>query len=433
MKTNAFFRRVLVIFSFLFLTSIGSVQALQSSFDVMNFMPAADNSPYLTVYGSRTLNPREFSTSLYFDYSRDPLQCEGCPQPNVIPHLWMGNYGFAIGATDWLELGINVPFALYSRFYSDVTGLQNFEGAMGDIWFNSKVRLVDSEKHGVGLAILPFITVPTGDSNQFLGNGKVTGGAKVILDGEIGKAASLSLNVGYRARDDITRTNTRVDDELMYGFGAAMHVHPKLDVIADVSGYSVIRDLWQSVPQSPLEGEVALRYRMANGFAITGGGGGGLIDGIGAPSFRVLLGVSFTPPITKEIKPGVTAEPAKAHIEGSKIVITEIVYFDFDKATLQPRSYGVLDDVAQVIKTHPELKQVRVEGYTDSIGSDAYNLKLSNARATTVVRYLVSKGVEADRLSSKGYGESNPIASNETEEGRAKNRRTEFTILTLKP
>jgi OOP family OmpA-OmpF porin len=113
--------------------------------------------------------------------------------------------------------------------------------------------------------------------------------------------------------------------------------------------------------------------------------------------------------------------------EGTKTtLVLEGVNFATGKAELTPGSRDVLDRVAASLVANPEIK-VEVAGHTDNTGSHPMNVKLSQARADVVRDYLVSKGVAAGRLSAKGYGPDKPIASNDTPEGRAKNRRTELT------
>ncbi|RKX69963.1 hypothetical protein DRP53_06475, partial [candidate division WOR-3 bacterium] len=99
------------------------------------------------------------------------------------------------------------------------------------------------------------------------------------------------------------------------------------------------------------------------------------------------------------------------------------------KATIKPESYPILDEAAAILTSHPEIR-VEIQGHTDSIGSDAYNLKLSNLRANAVRTYLIERhGIDPSRLVARGYGESRPIADNRTKEGRAQNRRVDFVIL----
>ncbi len=104
------------------------------------------------------------------------------------------------------------------------------------------------------------------------------------------------------------------------------------------------------------------------------------------------------------------------------------VKFAFDKSSLLPESYGVLDQAVKLLNTKPEVK-VEIEGYTDYVGTGSYNQKLSLERAETVKTYLVSKGVDEARLTTIGYGMNNPLEDNKTPEGRAMNRRIVFRIL----
>ncbi len=105
------------------------------------------------------------------------------------------------------------------------------------------------------------------------------------------------------------------------------------------------------------------------------------------------------------------------------------IYFDFDKSTIKPESRPALEDAAKMLKENPSIT-VEIQGHTDSKGSDEYNLSLSDRRAAAVVAYLVTNlGVDASRLTSKGYGESMPIATNDTDAGRALNRRVEFKVI----
>jgi outer membrane protein OmpA-like peptidoglycan-associated protein len=112
---------------------------------------------------------------------------------------------------------------------------------------------------------------------------------------------------------------------------------------------------------------------------------------------------------------------------GTTIILRNI-FFDFDKATLRPESKVELERVYTILTENPRMK-VRIAGHTDNIGSDEYNQRLSEARAKAVYEYLISRGISADRLSYIGYGESRPIDTNETSEGRQNNRRVELEII----
>jgi hypothetical protein len=111
---------------------------------------------------------------------------------------------------------------------------------------------------------------------------------------------------------------------------------------------------------------------------------------------------------------------------GDRFVLRN-VYFDFDKSTLRPESKAELDRLVSLLNALPDLK-IELSGHTDIKGSASYNKKLSEDRAMAVVQYLVGAGIDSKRLTYMGYGFDQPIATNETDEGRQLNRRTEFRI-----
>jgi|GEM_PF-848964 len=116
-------------------------------------------------------------------------------------------------------------------------------------------------------------------------------------------------------------------------------------------------------------------------------------------------------------------------LKKDKIEISSRIPFAYNKARLLRAAEFILDDVVDVILSNPQLTTIRVEGHTDNTGEAKYNKQLSEARANAVMEYLVAKGVGKDRLVAVGYGFDRPLADNDTEEGRAKNRRVEFVIV----
>ena len=104
------------------------------------------------------------------------------------------------------------------------------------------------------------------------------------------------------------------------------------------------------------------------------------------------------------------------------------VLFDNNKATIRTESYSVLDNVASIMKEYTGSRFL-IEGHTDSRGRDSYNLDLSNRRAAAVLSYLLGKGIDRSRLDSRGFGETQPVASNDTAAGRQANRRVQLSIL----
>jgi len=117
--------------------------------------------------------------------------------------------------------------------------------------------------------------------------------------------------------------------------------------------------------------------------------------------------------------------PKPAIIEKGRQTLN--VEFDFDKSTIKKGYDKDINDLAKVMKDYPDLNVV-IEGHTDNVGTAAYNKKLSQRRAEAVKQYMVEKGIDANRITAEGFGFDRPIASNDTEEGRQKNRRVEAAV-----
>jgi OmpA-OmpF porin, OOP family len=123
-----------------------------------------------------------------------------------------------------------------------------------------------------------------------------------------------------------------------------------------------------------------------------------------------------------------TPAPAPAAAAATKVTYAADAFFDFDKAVLKPEGKAKLDDLVQKVKGI-NLEVIIAVGHTDSIGTVKYNQRLSVRRAEAVKAYLVSKGIEKNRVYTEGKGESQPVADNKTSEGRAKNRRVEIEVV----
>jgi OOP family OmpA-OmpF porin len=126
--------------------------------------------------------------------------------------------------------------------------------------------------------------------------------------------------------------------------------------------------------------------------------------------------------------PAPTPAPVPAKPVSEKVTFAADTFFDFDKSVLKPEAKAKLDDLVEKTKS-VALEVIIAVGHTDSIGTDAYNQKLSVRRSEAVKAYLVSKGIEKNRVYTEGKGEKQPVADNKTAEGRAKNRRVEIEVV----
>jgi outer membrane protein OmpA-like peptidoglycan-associated protein len=132
------------------------------------------------------------------------------------------------------------------------------------------------------------------------------------------------------------------------------------------------------------------------------------------------------PPPKKEEPP---PPPARVEIRNNKIEFKEKIQFENNKSVILPQSFSLLDDITKIIKDNEHIKKLAIEGHASAEGDAKRNLTLSDERAKAVMKYVVDHGVDAKRLTAKGFGITKPIADNATEEGREKNRRVEFNII----
>ncbi|HLG39576.1 MAG TPA: OmpA family protein [Chitinophagaceae bacterium] len=170
----------------------------------------------------------------------------------------------------------------------------------------------------------------------------------------------------------------------------------------------------------------------------------GLSDAAGRFSLQLPIGESYTVKvknITDTTKYGIVNIPAlgpdefytepfnvNVKFEAAKTYTLDNVHFDFGKATLRPESFSELEELVAYLKNKDNVK-IEIAGHTDNVGKDADNLKLSQQRADAIRNYITRKGIAPARVTANGYGAAEPVADNETEEGRQLNRRTEVRIL----
>lgn len=437
---NRLFKFILVITIAIFVALSGAnAFAKPLNVDAIVFDPVTDGGNYLTIQDAQTLGQWKWNTGVYFDYGHQPLEVKNTTtgaRTGVVEQLIMSHVQGAVGFTDWFEAGISVPIVMYERYKEpDSTLPFQTKAGLSDIRLETKFRVLDNYRYPVGVAIVPFMTFPTGNRDFYLGNGKVTGGAKVAVEGNINNIVWIAMNFGYQYMPGsfqyYARNADAVIDDLL-SFGLAIHgkINNMWALIAEVYGETVAKDAFQSARQTPVIAHGAVRFSpringAVKGLSFTLGAGAGITKGVGDPDFHILAGVNYRKPRVAELA---DVGPSTAELI-EKILVTQKIHFEFNRAIIRPISYPILNDVVELLNQNPQIKHIRVEGHTDWIGSDAYNQRLSEKRARSVVDYLVKHGVDRSRLTAVGYGEKNPIADNHTTEGRAMNRRTEFTVV----
>ena len=181
-------------------------------------------------------------------------------------------------------------------------------------------------------------------------------------------------------------------------------------------------DNWRSSDGTPVKnGTNELCWRDAFWTPATGVQG---CDGVPAPA----AAPAATAPAAAPAPAPAPVAPAAVAPTTEKVSFAADAFFDFDKAVLKPEGKAKLDDLSEKVKGL-NLEVIIAVGHTDSRGTDAYNQKLSVRRAEAVKAYLTGKGIEANRVYTEGKGESQPVADNKSDDGRAKNRRVEIEVV----
>ncbi|HPM41552.1 MAG TPA: hypothetical protein PLY45_03850 [bacterium] len=193
---------VLLISLFSFLAPADLLADTQT-FNAMFFKPAIGRNFYLMLDGTQTLKQLQFDVGEVFSFGYHPLQIvQGNTRTaGVIDALLVSDFVASIGALDWLQFGVDMPVVLLNRF-SDPQAtpqppMKNYFD-IGDLRLEAKARVLDSCKGYIGLAFIPFVTLPTGKSEHYVGDSGLTGGLKIALDGRVHPNLNLTFNVGYQ-------------------------------------------------------------------------------------------------------------------------------------------------------------------------------------------------------------------------------------------
>ena len=325
---------------------------------------------------------------------------------------FVATYGFAKN----VELGFIIPGYIQSlTLKSGGNKINNSD--VGDVMLYGKFQRPLAEHFSVGAGA--EVTTPNGPVNKGFGTGQL--GVNPFLSaryqqGRIG----IGANVGFNFYND------GVPDVLNYGAEVILRGNAMFSLRTEIAGrvfneFGVRYDDLQILPGLDVQISENIVLRPTG---MAGGTNTSLDWGIGAGFAYVFTAPTLEMP-TAPPPPPPPAPPPPPPVK-EKIVLRG-VHFAFNKATIRTEDMPVLDQAAETLKEHGDIV-VTVEGNTDNIGSDEYNQKLSVRRATAVRDYLAQHGIAASRMTVVGKGESNPVASNDTEDGRAQNRRVELLV-----
>lgn len=402
--------------------------------DVQNFNPTTSGIDFVTVHSSETLETGMLNFGLFLNYTHNTLSVSkdfGTLKVGDEPgdDLLSADLNLGVGLLPNWDAGISLPMAISANTSVRVNVPIFQKTGLNEIRLNTKYRVWGNNSEGV--AVIGSASFNQIENNPFAGEGAgPTYNLEVAYDTTIEKTA-LGFNLGYRFRNPGAQLAgvpfQPLDDQWIGSIGVSQLLE-KYDTkiigefITSIPAKKVDFDANRS--QSVAEIILGAKHDLNRQMALHGGIGTEVINSTASPAFRAYVGLNYTigPMWNKNSGIETIGSPPK------QIIVSDDILFDFDSDQLKSESEAVIDEVAQKMKTMENYNEIVVEGHTDSIGSDVYNLDLSRRRANTANRALVKRGIPAEKLKTEGYGESRPRDDNGNYQGRARNRRVEFQI-----
>jgi outer membrane protein OmpA-like peptidoglycan-associated protein len=431
----------------------------RTGFAVNRFEPAERGSQQFVV-DSLDLRAGSAAAGATFDYAYKPLvvyDATGAERFALVRHQAVVHLGGAIVLAGRLRLALDAPVALYqdgeSAVIDGVALSPSTAPSFGDLRLAADVRVVGDHDEPFSLALGVRGWLPTGSRAQFTSDGSARVAPQVLAAGAMDVlvwAARVALV--YRSRDD-AYAGRALGSELVAAAGVGLRTRDaRLVVGPEISAASTFGGgaKFLGSRETPAEWLFGAHYDVLPNLRAGAGVGGGLGHGYGTPVVRGLASLEWiTSPPKRTRAAGEPEEPRTpwegfqggggetvptkerplAVVTENEIRIEEQLRFATDSAELLAGSDAVLGAVKRILDEHPEIVRLRIEGHTDSTGDAAYNDDLSARRAAAVEAWLVDHGIAKERLESAGLGSKEPIDTNDTEEGRAKNRRVVFRIL----
>ena len=424
--------------------------------DTQNFNPTTNGLDFVTVQSSETLSPGYINLGLFLNYAKNTLpvfnsQTGGGKE--TTDSLTSLDMSIGFGLTRFLDLGVSFPYLLNQEVHSD-----QFRGEFGrtgstEVRFNTKLKLL-GDRDG-GLAAILSANYNRLENNPFLGKGGgTTYNAELAADTTI-SLISLAMNLGFRKRDPgekLAEFPIEPFRDQYIGSVAASFLLKGLDT-------KLIAEIWASQPvkkvetdierqQSSREAIFGLKYDATPTVALHVGAGREMSHSIASPELRVYTGINWViapahiskmsqarikrkkallpppPPAADDEPPVIVAEEQADEV----FVLRDINFaFDSDLQVLQ----GARNELHKLAERMKEkgYQRIIIEGHTDSMGSDEYNMDLGLRRAESIKRHLMKyETLDAPKLEAISLGESQPIADNGNAQGRQLNRRVVFKI-----
>ena len=469
--TERRFLALLALFSGLGLASTVAAQALPQ-FDLNQFRPTEIATDGFAVSHADGQGHLRFGVQLYVDFARDPLELQVTNGPipdqrmSLVRSQLTGHLMWSLGLWERLVIFMDLPYSFVLKdglndeqaSFLDSIGLSALRPAgrgLGDLYVGARGVLYGTRDDIFQIAAQATLTTNTASAawpeQTYLGepsrSPNIGGWFEALATFNAGDYVRIPLNVGYKTsfRQDVPSLG--IGNQITFGAGAQILLgDDRFMITMEAFGRTAAQSGTGlgGQQETPVELLGGFKYFHDKGFTIGIAGTGGVTSGYGNPDWRLIGMLAYTLPkkeeaVQSEPEPQPEPDPTPAPeapeepvvvIEEPTLQIVDRIYFEFDSAKLDLRSYAVLDGVAETLNAHLDIPMIRVEGHTDWKGPAEYNLRLSQRRAESVVRYLTIKaGVSRVRLEAIGFGETRPLVPNaRTEEDLARNRRVEFHV-----
>jgi len=442
--------KLLTVFFALF-SFISTANANVLGTHLQNFNPTSDGMCFVTVHCTQTLEPGVVSLGVFGNYAinsmpffRNPLvpSTQTLSEPN--DKTFSIDYSIAMGIMKNWDIGASFPTVAHQDVENSVQ-LGTFEETGLTEWkLNTKYKFIDMEKWAA--AAVASVNFDRITNNAFSGaDSGPTINVEAVFDYRISDILLWGFNMGYRFRDAGTAIAgtgvSPIGDQFIYSTGVAYKYLPwETTFIGELYGSLPVDDVTLPTDRedSNLELLLGAKYTVSERWDLHGGLGTEIYHGLATPDLRIYAGLNVrVGPLMSRAAPMPEPIPVTEEIQQQpimeeppdEVIVLHSINFDTNKTTMKAASkIRFRDTIAQLKKKVPDLSRIIVEGHTDSVGTDAHNEKLSQGRAETV-RDLLLDGLQSDvTIQAIGRGESRPIASNDNDAGRAKNRRVELKV-----
>ncbi|MFH1874780.1 MAG: OmpA family protein, partial [Pseudomonadota bacterium] len=246
-----------------------------------------------------TLHKYQFQVAEYLSYGYRPLEMRQTGQRlrGIIDHTVVSDFTGAFGVTEWMQIGFDLPYAVLDRFRPVAsplgTALRNERG-LSDIRLELKARIIDDCRFPIGIAVAPFMTLPTGSDNKLLGDPGITGGLNAIIDGRILRRLLLTFNLGFQTGRKVNIQNVDYQHRLLAGAGIHYKFLNGMSVFGEVNSNTNVDTAFTEKDVNPVEGMVGMKWDVKKtGVELAAAAGNCLICGVKGANARAVLGVSY--------------------------------------------------------------------------------------------------------------------------------------------